>query len=352
MTISQIHSGAEGAPLAKATHGADANARSVDQAGFRLRPYLAIARFDHWVKNVFVLPGVLAALAFEPGAPISMDLFYRLVIGLLSTGLVASSNYVINELLDGKFDAEHPIKRSRPVPSGQVKTYLAYAEWLLLAALGLAIGSFCGNKFVITMAVLWMMGCIYNVRPLRTKDAPYLDVLSEAVNNPLRLLAGWFIAGTHTIAPASLLASYWMVGSYFMAIKRFSEYRMINDPPSAARYRRSFAFYNEQRLLVSIIFYGSAAMLFFGAFIVRYKLELILSAPLLALVMSTYVAISFKHDSAAQAPEKLYRERGLMGSVVACAVVMAILFFLDMPVLHRLFSPTAPTGPVPTFNPS
>jgi 4-hydroxybenzoate polyprenyltransferase len=324
----------------------------VETGGFRLRPYLAIARFDHWVKNVFVLPGVLAALAFEPNTPISLELGYRLVIGLLSTGFVASSNYVINELLDAKFDAEHPIKRSRPVPSGQVKPSLAYVEWLLLAALGLSLGSLCGTKFVITMAVLWLMGCIYNIRPIRTKDAPYVDVLSEAVNNPLRLLAGWFIAGTHTIAPASLLASYWMVGSYFMAIKRFSEYRMINDPVSAARYRRSFAFYNEQRLLVSIIFYGSAAMLFFGAFIVRYKLELILSAPLLALVMSTYVAISFKHDSAAQAPEKLYRERGLMGSVIACALVMGILFFLDLPVLYRLFSPTAPTGPVPVFNPS
>jgi len=25
-------------------------------------PYLRIARFDHWIKNVFVLPGVLVAL--------------------------------------------------------------------------------------------------------------------------------------------------------------------------------------------------------------------------------------------------------------------------------------------------
>jgi decaprenyl-phosphate phosphoribosyltransferase len=350
VTISQIHSAGEGASLPKAANDADVRT-SARTGGFRLGPYIAIARFDHWIKNVFVLPGTLAALAFEPALSISVELFYRLAIGLLSTGLVASSNYVINEVLDGKFDAEHPIKRSRPVPSGQVNTHLAYLEWLLLAASGLAIGSLCGTKFVITLAVLWVMGCVYNIRPLRTKDAPYLDVLSEAVNNPLRLLAGWFIAGTHTIAPASLLASYWMIGSYFMAIKRFSEYRMINDPVSASRYRRSFAFYDEQRLLVSIIFYGSAAMLFFGAFIVRYKLELILSTPLLALVMSTYVSISFKHDSAAQAPEKLYRERGLMGSVIACAVVMGLLFFLDVPVLYKVFSPTAPTGPVPTFHP-
>ena len=27
-----------------------------------LKPYLAIARVDHWFKNVFVLPGLVAAL--------------------------------------------------------------------------------------------------------------------------------------------------------------------------------------------------------------------------------------------------------------------------------------------------
>jgi 4-hydroxybenzoate polyprenyltransferase len=352
MTL-QINSAAEDASLQELAKQAlePANDSRTGARGFQLRPYLAIARFDHWVKNVFVLPGVLAALAFE-SVEVTDDLLGRLVIGLLATGFVASSNYVLNEVLDSKFDAEHPIKRSRPVPSGQVKIRLAYAEWILLGVLGLSLASFCGARFVYTLAALWVMGCLYNIPPVRTKDAPYVDVLSEAVNNPIRLLAGWFIAGTHTIAPASLLASYWMVGAFFMAVKRFSEYRMIDNPKLAAAYRRSFAFYNEERLLVAIIFYASSAMLFFGAFIVRYKLELILSVPLLALVMSTYVSISFKHDSAAQAPEKLYREPGLMASVIACALAMAILFFMDMPLLHRFFTPTAPTGPIPAYHPS
>ncbi|MET0391447.1 MAG: UbiA family prenyltransferase [Polyangiales bacterium] len=313
-----------------------------------LLAYLQIARFDHWVKNVFVLPGVVVALAFEP-VPLSVSLLYRLVLGLLSVGLVASSNYVLNEVLDSPYDALHPIKRMRPVPSGKVKVGYAYVEWLLLAALGVAIGSLCGRAFMFTMIALWFMGCVYNVPPVRSKDLPYIDVLSEAVNNPLRLLAGFFIVGPSAIAPASLLCSYWMVGCYFMAIKRFSEYRMLDSEALAASYRKSFRYYSEERLLVAITFYGCAAMLFLGAFIVRYKLELILSFPLVALVMSSYLAVSFKHDSAAQAPEKLYRESRLMLSVTACAAVMALLFFTHLPFLHRLFAPTAPVDDVPAY---
>ena len=88
------------------------------------------------------------------------------------------------------------------------------------------------------MFVLWVMGCIYNIPPVRSKDLPYVDVLSESVNNPLRMLAGWFIVGTASVAPASLLLSYWMVGCYFMAMKRYAEYREIGDPTRAAAYRQ------------------------------------------------------------------------------------------------------------------
>ncbi len=310
-----------------------------------LAAHLQIARFDHWVKNVFVLPGVIVAFALDPRPP-TLELAFRLLVGLLSVGLVASSNYVLNEVLDGRFDAQHPSKRSRPVPSGKVHVPLAYAQWLAFAAAGLALGTLCGTAFVVTMLALWVMGGVYNVPPVRSKDLPFVDVLSEAVNNPIRLLAGWYIADARAIVPASLLFSYWMVGCYFMAVKRFAEYRMINDPSVAASYRRSFAFYDEQRLIVSILFYASAAMLFFGAFIIRYKMELILATPLVALVMSTYLSIAFKPESAAQAPEKLYREPRLMAAVVACALALALLFFVDLPALRRFFAPTAPVSPV------
>ena len=316
----------------------------------RVAAYIQIARFDHWVKNVFVLPGAVVAMALAP-VPLDSDLLVRLIVGLIAVGLVASSNYVVNEVRDAEFDAKHPTKSLRPVPSGKVKPALAYFEWLLLGVVGIGLGSYCGRAYMVTMAVLWGMGCVYNLPPVRSKDLPYVDVLSEAVNNPLRMLAGWFIVGPHATAPGSLLLSYWMAGCYFMAVKRFAEYRMIDSPERAAAYRKSFAFYNEQRLLVSIMFYGSAAMLFLGAFVVRYKLELILSFPLIALVMALYLSIAFKADSAAQAPEKLYREGWLVASVTVCAIAMTLLFFADLPLLHQLVAPTAPTERTPIYEP-
>jgi decaprenyl-phosphate phosphoribosyltransferase len=87
------------------------------------------------------------------------------------------------------------------------------------------------------------------------------------------------------------------------------------------------------------MFYGSFGMLTFGVFIMRYRLELILAFPLIALVMAIYFSLAFKPDSAVQRPETLYREPALMASVVACTVVLIVLLFVDVPALARIFAP-------------
>jgi decaprenyl-phosphate phosphoribosyltransferase len=311
----------------------------------KLRGHIEIARIDHWFKNVFVLPGIVAGISADYQR-VPEGLGARIVLGLISICLVASSNYVVNEVLDAPSDLAHPVKRLRPVPAGHVNVPLAYVQWIALMLVGVALGRLVSAPFAITVFVLWMMGCVYNIRPLRSKDVPYVDVLSEAVNNPIRLLAGWFIVDVPSLAPASLLLSYWMVGCYFMALKRYSEYRAIANPTRAAAYRKSFAFYTEERLLVAVMFYASAAMLFLGAFVMRYRLELILAFPLIALVMAVYLLIAFKPDSTVQRPEGLYKEPRLMIAVCTCAAVIAGTMFVDVPVLHHFFAPTAPTNEI------
>lgn len=302
-----------------------------------LAGHLSIARFDHWIKNIFVLPGIVIALSIDHPKDL-LWLAVHVVMGLLAVGLVASSNYTINEVLDAPHDLWHPVKRLRPVPSGKVSIPLAYVQWLVLMVAGVGIAASISTLFGLTMVALWVMGILYNVPPIRLKDRVYLDVLSESVNNPLRMLAGWYMVTSLLPPPGSLLVSYWMIGCYFMAIKRFTEYREIGNPAVSAAYRKSFASYDERSLLVSIMFYGSFAMLAFGGFAARYRLEMVLAYPMVALVMAVYLNLAFKPNSAAQSPELLYRDRLLVLSVGACIVVMAVLYFIDVPMLKTFFN--------------
>lgn len=307
-----------------------------------LRTYVQIARFDHWFKNVFMLPGVVVAFYANQDL-VSLEACINIVIGVLAAGFVASSNYVINELLDAPFDALHPVKKLRPIPSGGINKSLVYLEWLGLALLGLSLAWHLGSYFFCSALALWVMGCIYNIPPFRSKDKPYVDVLSESVNNPLRLLMGWYATGITVVPPVSLLLAYWMIGAFFMAVKRFAEYRRIGDPELSASYRKSFLYYNEERLLVSILYYAVTFGLFFGIFLMRYKMELILSIPLVAGFMSWYIRLGFLENSPAQYPELLYKQKGFTTYSFLLAIVFPLLLFIDIPIMYSIFESTIQT---------
>lgn len=299
-------------------------------------PYVQMARIDHWFKNAFMLLGVLLAFFYRPDLR-GWEAVARLGIAVAATCLVASSNYVLNELLDGPRDRLHPLKRNRPVPSGRVRPALAYLEWGLLAAVAFAGAARINAWFLASAMALWVMGILYNVPPVRMKEWPYLDVLSESVNNPIRLLLGWFALIGDRLPPVSLMIAYWMAGAFFMATKRFAEYRHLG-PATAAGYRRSFAYYTDERLLVSMLFYATACALFGGIFIVRYHIELILVTPLVAGLFAYYLKLGLQPNSPAQSPEHLYRQKGFVAYLALCTVAFVLLMFTSIPGMYDLFN--------------
>ncbi len=302
----------------------------------RVKPYLALARPDHWFKNVFMAVGVLLAAFYHPewlGAGAVLAIMWALA----ATCLIASSNYVLNEILDAPTDRSHPTKRYRPIPSGKVAVPIAYALWAGLGLAGLALALGLGLAFFAAGLFLLGMGLIYNVPPIRSKELPYVDVLTESINNPIRLLLGWFAVSAAEFPPVSLLLAYWMIGAFFMASKRLAEYRGLGDPETAAAYRRSFRHYDQEKLLISMFFYTTCFALFLGVFIIRYHLELILVFPLVAGFICYYLQVTFKKDSAAQNPERLYREKGLMAYLLVCVAAFVGLMFVRIPALYELF---------------
>jgi decaprenyl-phosphate phosphoribosyltransferase len=300
-------------------------------------PYVQIARVDHWFKNSFMLLGILLAFFYEPSL-CTWTSFPWLALALLATCLIASSNYVINELLDAPRDRFHPVKKHRPVPSGKVHPGLALLEWVALGAMGLSASWLINPYFAASGLALWGMGVVYNVPPLRTKELPYVDVLSESINNAIRLFLGWFALIGDRFPPLSLTLAYWMLGAFFMATKRLAEYRQIGDPESAAKYRKSFGYYTEDRLLTSMFFYVTACALFAGIFIVRYHMELILFVPIAAGFFAYYLKLGLQANSPAQNPERLHRERGFLLYTIASAILFILLMFTHVPMLYDLFN--------------
>jgi 4-hydroxybenzoate polyprenyltransferase len=299
--------------------------------------YLTITRLDHSTKHIFVVPGVVFAYLLR-GVQ-NQDVLRHVLLGLVALLCIASANYVINEFLDRSFDKHHPTKALRTAVQKTLKSRWVFVEWLCLVVIGLCSAYFASITMLVIASLFALQGLVYNVRPLRSKDKAYLDVLSESVNNPLRLMIGWAMLDAGTLPPASIVLSYWLGGAFLMSAKRLSEYREIvasSGKELLERYRASFSAYTEISLTVSCFVYAMASSFFLAVFLVKYRIEYLVLMPLLIVLFGQYLALSMKPGSAAQKPEKLFREYGLVLVVAALAVGFLITTFFDVPALESL----------------
>lgn len=301
------------------------------------RDYLRLARFDHATKHVFILPGIALALLLrgDQGEP----LFLNILVGILAAICAASANYVINEWLDRDFDRHHPEKSERAAVQVALDLRLVYGFYGLLVLAALALGSMVNGGFAVVILCFLTAGLIYNMPPLRSKDRAYLDVLSESLNNPLRLMLGWAMVDPATLPPVSLILSFWFGGAFLMNTKRLAEFRDIVAELGQARlalYRKSFAHYTEARLSVANLSYALLCVMFFAVFVAKYRIEYVLLFPLVVFLFSQYYALSLKSGSVARKPERLFREKRLMTATAAVAVVFAFTTVVDIPTLGLL----------------
>jgi len=300
--------------------------------------YLLLTRPDHWFKQIFMLPGVALALLLVPHG----SLFHILIAvgaGIISTCCIASANYVINEWLDAEFDAHHPVKHKRPAATYQLSSAVVQGEYAVLVLLGLVIALKISYLFFGVAILFLLSGLTYNVQPFRTKDKAYLDVLFEAINNPIRLLLGWAAVSSFSLPPVSLLFTYWMGGAFLMALKRFAEYRFVMKSAgmeSLVAYRKSFKQYTDNSLLISAFLYALLAAFFLGIFLVKYRAEYLLTLPLFAILFTSYLRASLKPASKVQTPEKLYKEKSIVLISVVIVFVLAATTVIDIPFIRNL----------------
>ena len=114
-----------------------------------MKDYIKIARVDHWIKQLFIVPGMIFAIFLVKDVNLA-SVIPDIILAFISTCFVASANYVINEWLDAEFDKFHPTKKNRPVVSGNLKFH-----WVM-GVLGLLIA--------VAAMILCRFWCIYRTK--------------------------------------------------------------------------------------------------------------------------------------------------------------------------------------------
>lgn len=187
---------------------------------------LKTMRPRQWTKNAFVF----GALVFDRQLFIPLS-FARTLAGFLLFCLASGAVYILNDLADLEKDRQHPEKRHRPLPSGQLPPRLALfaALFLLAATFTLSAGLSLAFLGVLVTYVLLML--FYSKW---LKHIPILDVFTIAAGFVLRVHAGVTLIPVERFSPwlyvvTTLLALYLGFG------KRRAELAMLAENAGAHR---------------------------------------------------------------------------------------------------------------------
>lgn len=186
---------------------------------------LRLMRPHQWVKNSFVLTGLLFGHAWHDPALVT-----KVIIAFVAFCLTSSTIYIINDIVDIEQDKHHPTKRNRPLPSGKLTIPTAAIFAVFLGATAFTLAYFASPTVVLILLIYAVMNIAYS---LKLKHVVILDVFIIATGFMLRILAGTLGLG---IPPSQWLLLCGLMVTLFLGFsKRRAEIIALSDDKSAHR---------------------------------------------------------------------------------------------------------------------
>jgi len=139
-------------------------------------------RPKQWPKNVFIF----TALVFvkELFTPIPL---LKTIAAFILFCFLSSAVYLVNDVVDIEKDRQHPTKRLRPLPSGQLKPSVAIAAGALIPLIALPLSFLLDFYFGLVALAYFLTMIVYS---FVLKNFVILDVLTVAAGFVLRAVAG------------------------------------------------------------------------------------------------------------------------------------------------------------------
>lgn len=175
-----------GPALRQSAERVAANVEHLRTASGSARAYLKALRPHQWLKNLLVFLPMLASHRLDAATLLAT------LLAFAAFSCIASSVYVLNDLLDLAADRAHPRKRNRPFASGRIP--LAHGTWMGsgLILLGGGISALLGPGFLLVMLGYLVLTTAYS---LTLKRRVVIDICVLAGLYTFRIIAGGVATG-------------------------------------------------------------------------------------------------------------------------------------------------------------
>lgn len=286
----------------------------------KVKTAMRLARVRHYIKNLLVL----AALGCS-GQLFSMDRLPAVLAGFAAFCAASSVIYIVNDIRDAERDRLHPVKRNRPIASGEVPVKSA---WGLAALLALAAVFFqVLTRRPQAAALLALYAGLNLAYSFGLKNVPLVDVAVLSSGFLIRMVYGAWVAEVEI--------SNWLyltvidLAFYFSLGKRRNELRR-----SGGAARKVLAYYSGEFLDKSMHMCLTLANAFYALWcmdagtVSRYGTSLLFTVPIVLLITMRY-SMNVEKESDGDPVEVLLGDWPLLAMCLVCFLTLFfILYFL------------------------
>lgn len=278
----------------------------------KILPYIRLLRPVQWLKNLMLLfPPFLGGTLFQD------DFLIRITLPLASFCLASSATYIINDLADCSADKAHPVKKFRPLSSGDAS--FAASLWLtgtiLVASIFLA-ASVSGTFLGLLLGYL----AVSTLYSFCLKNYALIDLFCIASGFIIRLLAGGEAFGV--IISEWLFLTVFLLALFLSTGKRYGEKRFLGK--QAGHHRKALSAYPDGFLDGLLFMTGSAVLVTYTMYVIsRHSSLLLSSVPLCCFGLMRYI-MRVQSGKGGDPTESLIRDLPLLVVGLSWAVLVGL----------------------------
>lgn len=209
---------------------------------------------EQWYKNlVLFLPFLFAEKEF-------LQTFTNTIIGFSGFCALSSLSYIMNDWIDRKKDALHPVKKNRPIATGKITGKEASMVGIILGMFVLGATIKLGLFYTEIVIIYAISSSLYSIK---LKNIPLIDLLLISFHFVLRMIAGMTQVPTAQTWIYFLTVFVMMI--FFLSHKRRSDYKMLEG--KNLHHKPVLKFYTKKRCyIIRIIAFISCIVLWYGLF--------------------------------------------------------------------------------------
>jgi 4-hydroxybenzoate polyprenyltransferase len=279
-------------------------------------------RPQQWLKNVFVLAGLVFSRHFFYLDSIEKSLYAFVVFCFLS-----SSGYILNDILDYREDMVHPVKSRRPIAAGVISRRRAWILGFVLLVAACAGALLLSAQFFYVCLIYYTVMISYS---LMMKNIVILDVLFVAMGYVLRAIAGAVVIAVDI---SSWLLLCTLLIALFLAIsKRRTEIILLGE--GAIKHRKILSHYSLGLLNQMIAVVTAACIVAYCLYTLAPETvskfgtrNLIYTVPFVIYGIFRYLYLTFQRTEGDMPERVLFKDLPLqiclVAWIVSCMVILS-----------------------------